>query len=127
MPPTSCATAQPGQGGWVTYVWKYFLLFHLASALTMVTVLATVPDPSGAVALIYPPFMRPEDALVRTVAAGGQPIRSGNFGWIIVTIPEPGDRELPARARAHGAIAVLNPMIAGGCGFSKRAARPLKQ
>jgi hypothetical protein len=111
----------------VTYVWKYFVLFHLASALTMVSVLATVPDPSGAVALVYPPFIAPEDAMLRAAAAGGQPIRSGNFDWIIVTIPETGDKELPARARAHGALAVLNPMIAGGCGFSKRAARPLKQ
>ena len=106
---------------------RYFVLFHLASALIMVALLATVPDPSGAVALIYPPFMTAEDAMLRTAAAGGQPLRSGNFGWIVVVMPETGDSGLAARARAGGAVAVLNPMIAGGCGFSKRAARPLKQ
>lgn len=93
----------------------------------MVTVLATVADPSGAVALIYPPYMTPREAMLRAVAAGGQPIRSGKFGWIIVAIPETNDKELPARARANGAVAVLNPMIGGWCGFTKRTARPLKQ
>ncbi len=105
-------SARPTRSG---YAWLAFIAFHLVSVLLMVGLLATAPDPSGAVALVYFPGMTSSEAFLRATAAGARPIRLGNADWIVIAAPERDDAGFTARAHAGGALAILNPVIAGGC------------
>jgi hypothetical protein len=107
------AVSSPHAGA--AHAWLAFLAFHVASALVMVAVMASVPEPSGKVALIYAPTVTATEAFLRAVAAGARPIRPGNFAWIIVVAPEPDDTGFATRAHAGGALAIVNPMVVGGC------------
>jgi len=92
------ARAQSGQHRW----WA-FIALHIASALVMIAVMATVPEPSGKVALVYWPTATATEAFRNAAAAGGRAIRFGNVPWIVIAAPEPDDRDFFARARATGA------------------------
>jgi hypothetical protein len=95
-------------------VWG-FVGLQAASTLSMLGLMAWAPDPSGRIALFYPPATTASEAASRAVAAGGRPIRYGQFDWIIVVASDRADRGFAARAHAGGAWALINPMLAGGC------------
>jgi hypothetical protein len=100
--------------------WLAFLGFASGCLLLMTCVMATIPDPSGNVALVYAPTLTAVDAFQRAADAGARPIRFGRFDWIIVVAPQPNDPGFGTRAHEGGALAVINPLLAGGC--SARAA-----
>lgn len=111
VPPSPSETRSTPSG----YAWMAFIAFHLFSAALMVALLATAPDPSGAVALVYPPGLTVSEAFLRAAATGARPIRFANVDWIVVVVPEPDDAGFVARAHAGGALVILNPVVAGGC------------
>jgi hypothetical protein len=76
---------------------------------------ASMPDPSGQVALVFSPRLSAPEALSAAAATGARIVRLGRFSWIVVVAPEPGDSGFTARAYQDGALALLNPQIAGGC------------
>jgi len=89
--------------------------FHLASVLAMAFVIASAPDPSGQVALVYSPFSASGEAFRQAAATGGRIVRVGRKPWIVVVAPDPDNAAFAAQARASGAWLQLNPVIAGGC------------
>lgn len=109
-----CAPAISGGGN--GHAWAAFIGFHVVSALAMVGLLATAPDPSGKVALVFPPRTSATDAFLRTASLGARPIRHGNVGWIVVAAPDADDGDFAVRARAAGVWAILNPVVIGACG-----------
>jgi hypothetical protein len=92
-----------------------FLALQAASTLSMLALMAWAPEPSGKIALLYPPATTATEAAARAVAAGGRPIRYGQFDWIVIVAADRADRGFAARAHAGGAWALINPMLAGGC------------
>ncbi|HYZ23970.1 MAG TPA: hypothetical protein VE690_17620 [Rhodopila sp.] len=74
-----------------------------------------MPDPSGQVALVFSPRLAAPEALSAAAATGARIVRLGRFSWIVVVAPEPGDAGYTARAYQGGALALLNPQLAGGC------------
>jgi hypothetical protein len=95
--------------------WGSFIALYVVSALLMVAVMATVPEPSGKVALIYRPTLSATETFLRAATAGSRPIRAGNFPWIVVVAPDPDVAGFNRRAFATGALAIVNPMVVGGC------------
>lgn len=109
--------------------WGAFVALHFGSALVMIAVMASVPDPSGVVALVYSPATSAAAAFDQAAATGGRIVRVGAAPWIVVVAPGEGDRDFFARARAGGALLILNPLIATGCArryASKRNADRLR-
>jgi len=95
--------------------WLGLIAFHAFSAVGMAGVMASAPDPSGEVALVYSPFSTPAEAFAGAAATDGRIVRVGRAPWIVVVAPKPQDKDFAARARAYGALLLLNPLVAGGC------------
>ena len=99
--------------------WMGLIAFHGFSALGMVGVMASAPDPSGEVALVYSPMFTPAEAFAGAAATEGRIVRVGRAPWIVVVAPKPRDKDFAARAHAYGAWLLLNPLVAGGCAAIK--------
>ena len=104
------ADASPGASGWAGFV-----AFHLVSVLAMAFVIASAPDPSGQVALVYSPLASAAEAFQQAAATGGRIVRVGRKPWIVVVAPDADNADFATRARASGALLLLNPVVAGGC------------
>lgn len=88
-------------------------LMALASLVAMAW-LQSRPQPGAAeVAAIFPPWVEPERAFARAVAAGGMVVRQGALDTILVVHGE--DAGLIDRLYAAGAWAVIDPVAFGGC------------
>jgi hypothetical protein len=95
-------------------------VFAVLGALSL-DVLAVAQDKPAAV--LFPTEMSADDAFKVIVAAGGLPVEETKLvlwsgtAWIAA----PGDPEFFARVKAHGALAVINPLGLGGCLLAGRS------
>lgn len=69
--------------------------------------------PERGVAVLFAPWTSAEDAMARTVEAGGRFVRFG--GPVFVTVAVPDDAGYPARIRAAGAWLVADPQALAAC------------
>lgn len=84
------------------------------ASLFGVGVLALSPhDANAAVAVVYAPWTSSRDALVRAAEAGARFVRFGAVPFIVVVVPERPD--YAARARAGGALLMLDPQALAAC------------
>ncbi|RVU07005.1 hypothetical protein EOE18_03350 [Novosphingobium umbonatum] len=116
MPPTqvalyTLANASPSR-------WRKaagFIAFHIACSGLMVAILACTPDRQGRVAAIFPPWFTAGQSLGAVSAAEGRLIRFGNRDWIAVVAPPSGQQDFSGKLHAAGAVALVNPILVGGC------------
>jgi hypothetical protein len=76
------------------------------------------PRDTTNVAVVFAPWLSPDAAFSRVLAAGGVVVRKGAWRTILVVHGEAAD--LPERLYRRGAWAVIDPAAFGGC----LAARP---
>ncbi len=84
----------------------------MASVAPLVWLEARPRDPLQ-VAAVFAPWAGREEALARTIEAGGRMLRQGAFGNILVARGEADG--FIARLYAAGAWAVVDPVAFGGC------------
>jgi hypothetical protein len=75
---------------------------------------AAMPVPDQPVAVIFPPWWSAARAFAAAARLGAPIIRFGNISTIVV-LQSDGAASLPARARAAGALLVVNALAFGGC------------
>lgn len=84
------------------------------ASLVTVAAMAFAPDGAGAaVAVVYAPWTSSADTLARATQAGARIVRFGAAPFIVVVMPERTD--FVARARAGGALFMLDPQALAAC------------
>lgn len=90
------------------------------SLIAALLVAALGPSRDGAVAAVFLPGTRAGTAIAAVVQAGGRFQRFGRAPWLAVAIPSvPGDAAFADRLRAHGALMLINPVLAGNCASAR--------
>jgi hypothetical protein len=64
-------------------------------------------------AVVFPPQTSHNEALQKTIKAGGLPVRSTFFDFILITASN--DEKYPLKLKEQGALLLLAPIIKGGC------------
>lgn len=93
-------------------------LILLIASFASLAALQFRPDPAvGAMAAIFVPGTSGREALLRVAAAGGEAVRMGKVGFVIVARPQPGESFATLRQRldVEGALLVVNPLALAGC------------
>ena len=70
-------------------------------------------DPASGVAIIFAPWTSGEQALARSVGAGGRFVRYGGYPFIAVVVPEAPD--YASRILSAGALFVVDPRVLAAC------------
>ncbi len=86
----------------------------LVGAALAVAIAAAGPVPDAPVAMIFPPWWTAARAFAAAARLGAPIIRFGAIPTIVV-VPPDGTPTLSARARAAGALVVVNAIGLGGC------------
>jgi hypothetical protein len=84
----------------------------------ILTYVATIPPEAAdndftQYAVVFSPKTENTNALQKTIEAGGFPVRSTFFDFIVITASK--DHEYPLKVKEQGALMVLSPIIKGGC------------
>ena len=97
------------------HVFDIFLLacLSVATLYAIVRVTFMPRDPSSGVAVIFAPWVEPQDALTRAVGAGGRFLRFGGFSFITVIVPDGPDYH--SRVLSAGAWFVVDPNVLAAC------------
>jgi hypothetical protein len=91
-----------------------FLACLSVATLYAIARLSFMPlDPNSGVAVIFAPWIEPQDALTRAVGAGGRFLRFGGFSFITVIVPD--DPDYGSRVLAAGAWFVVDPNVLAAC------------
>ncbi|MGX1788009.1 hypothetical protein ACWIGM_14765 [Bosea sp. NPDC055332] len=109
--PTASRLARPGR-------WRDIGLIAGLSICSGFIALASLPGPvsgpSAPLAAIFPPWISGEDAVARSLAAGGRILRQGAVPFVVVLAPETAERPV-------GALLVLRLDGLAGCIISPEA------
>ena len=70
-------------------------------------------DPAAGVGVIFAPWISPDAALVRAVAAGGRIVRAGGFPSVVIVVPD--DPDYTSRVLHQGALMVVDPFVLEAC------------
>lgn len=84
-----------------------------ASLLAIGAIAFAPHDADAAVAVVYAPWTSSRDALVRAAQAGARVVRFGGLPFIVIVLPERPD--YAQRARAGGALLMLDPQALAAC------------
>jgi hypothetical protein len=87
--------------------------FAVISTVAVARVGLEPSDPSSAVAVIFAPWTDEGTAFTRAVSAGGRFVRFGGSSFVAVV--EPDGPDYVRRAKAAGALLIVDPRILAAC------------
>jgi hypothetical protein len=91
-----------------------FLAFLSTLTLYAIARVSFMPrDPNSGVAVIFAPWVEPQDALTRAVGVGGRFLRFGGYSFITVIVPD--DPGYGSRVLSAGAWFVADPNVLAAC------------
>jgi hypothetical protein len=91
-----------------------FLACLSVATLYAIARLSFMPrDPNSGVAVVFAPWVEPQDALTRAVGAGGRFLRFGGYSFITVIVPD--DPDYRSRVLSAGAWFVVDPNVLAAC------------
>ena len=70
-------------------------------------------DPSAGIAVVFAPWTSPGDALARAMQPGGRLVRTGQWPFIVIVMPDAPD--YATRVLADGALLVVDPRKLEAC------------
>jgi hypothetical protein len=87
--------------------------FAVASFFAVARIGLEPRNPSQGVGVIFAPWTAADTAFVRAVEAGGRFVRFGGLPFVVVVMPEVAD--YADRARAAGALLIVDPLALAVC------------
>ena len=94
-------------------IWLPAVAMALLPLLGLGAVQALANAPGAPVAVIFPPRLSADEALLRVAAAGGEIIGPGGFAFVVLARAD--DPDFAAAAYHQGAWLVTSALGAGGC------------
>lgn len=108
----------PAASGRLRHVRDLLLILGLA-VFSSLAALASLPgadlDRPQALAVIFPPWMSGDEAILRSVASGARILRSGRWPFVVVVAPAQGGTTVDAVTRPAGAFLVVRLDGLFGC------------